>query len=98
MQHATPDAPISKVRRWILECAGRVDDGALQAETNLLDEEYIDSLGLISLILFVEKLRGAPISEADMSAQNFFSLRQIEKTFFAAGKAPDTAAQSVKYA
>jgi acyl carrier protein len=83
MQHASQDTPISKVKSWILESGGRVDDGALQADTNLLDEEYIDSLGLMSLILFIEKLRGAPIGEGDMSAPNFLSLRQIEKTFFA---------------
>lgn len=76
---------MASVKRWILESGGRIDGAALHADTNLLDEEYIDSLGLMSLILMIEQLRGAPIGEADMSAQNFLSLRQIEKTFFPAG-------------
>lgn len=82
MNHATSDKAVSKLRQWILEFGGRVDDGALQPDTNLLDEEYIDSLGLMSLMLFIENLRGGPINEKDMSVQNFASLRQIEKTFF----------------
>jgi acyl carrier protein len=83
MDHATPEKPIWALRRWVIESAGRTDDGALQPDTDLMEEDYIDSLGLISLIVFVENLRGTPIDEKDMSAKNFVSLRQIQKAFFA---------------
>lgn len=83
MDHANPDMPAMKLRRWIIESASRTDDGALQPDTNLLEEGYIDSLGLIGLILFVEQLRGAPIVGEQLSAQNFLSLRRIEQTFLA---------------
>jgi acyl carrier protein len=83
MDHATPEKPICALRRWVIETAGRTDDGALQPDTDLMQEDYIDSLGLISLILIVEKLRGAPIDEKDMSAKNFVSLCQIQRIFFA---------------
>jgi acyl carrier protein len=85
MDYATPDKPILALRQWILESGSRVDDGALQPDTNLFEEDYIDSLGVMSLIVLVEQLRGAPINEKDMSVQNFVSLRQMEKTFFAEG-------------
>jgi acyl carrier protein len=85
MNHPTPEKPILKLRRWVIESSGRADDGGLHPDSNLLEQGYVDSLGLISLILFVENLRGTPISENQMSVQSFISLRQIEKTFFADG-------------
>jgi acyl carrier protein len=85
MNFANPDKPSTKLRHWIIESGSGIDDGSLHPDTNLLKDGYIDSLGLLGLVLFVEQLRGAPISEEDMSAQSFSSLRQIAKTFFAEG-------------
>jgi acyl carrier protein len=74
------DGLISQVRKWIIESAGRADDGALQPDTNLMDDEYLDSLGMMGLILFIEELRGMPIEENDMSVHNFVSLRHCHAT------------------
>jgi acyl carrier protein len=80
--NAIPNKPTAALRQWILDAGGHADDGMLQTDTHLVDAGYIDSLGLISLILHVERLRGAPIADAQMSMQNFVSIEKIEQTFF----------------
>jgi acyl carrier protein len=76
------DPPLVKLRQWIIDQGIRRDAAALQPDTNLLKEGYLDSLALMGMIVYVEKLRGEALSEQQMSAQSFASLRNIEQAFF----------------
>ena len=43
----------------------------LSETTNLLDEWFIDSLGIIETVLFLEKTFGVDIRRADINGDNF---------------------------
>ena len=49
----------------------------ITAETNLLDEGYLDSLFVMDLVVHIEKQHGVAIDSQDISPQNFRSIRTL---------------------
>ena len=55
----------------------------LKHDTLLLEEWFIDSMGIVALVLFLEKQFGIRMGPADISAANFGTLDALS-TFVAA--------------
>jgi acyl carrier protein len=49
----------------------------LLAETLLLEHKVIDSIGMLELMLFIEKTFGIEVSEEDITSQNFGTINRI---------------------
>ena len=81
MRDASCDLYLAKLGQWLAEQGNRMGE-VPPADADLFEAGYIDSLGLIRLILFVETLRGAPVEGDLMRPQNFDSLHRIVQTFF----------------
>jgi acyl carrier protein len=58
----------------------------LKHDTLLLEEWFIDSMGIVTLVLFLEKQFGIRMGPADISAANFRTLDALS-TFVAAKSA-----------
>jgi acyl carrier protein len=50
---------------------------ALRADTNLLQNWFVDSLGIIETILFLEKSFDVRVSRADINGTNFHSIATL---------------------
>ena len=61
-------------------------DAALEGDTLLLEEWFIDSLEIVTMVLFLEKQFGIRMGSADVSAANFGTLNAL--TAFVAAKRP----------
>ena len=51
----------------------------LTNDTNLLDDWFVDSFGIVSTALFLEKKFSIEISPADINAENFRSIETISQ-------------------
>jgi len=51
--------------------------GVLGDETALIEDGIIDSMGLIELVLFIEKQFGVAVAEEDMDIDNFRTLNSL---------------------
>jgi acyl carrier protein len=76
-----------QLRKWV------ADEGPRRGEANgpddgadLLQEGWIDSLGLMSLITHVEDLLGRALSDDEMRMQNFVSIDSIVRALFRQAK------------
>jgi acyl carrier protein len=69
----------SQVEATLLELCGRrlPSDGSVTAETDLLDENLLDSLLVLDLVHGIEKRYGVAIADDDISPRNFRSLRTL---------------------
>ncbi len=67
------------VREYILE--EFVPDGDIDVEddTNLLEEEVVDSLGIFTLVSFIESKFGVSIEAEEVNLDNFETLETITK-------------------
>ncbi|WP_315833545.1 hypothetical protein [Bradyrhizobium prioriisuperbiae] len=72
---------IQKIAEWIFQ--QNEDLASLDYETDLFENQLIDSLQITSFIFLVEELRGEPIALEEIVPEAFKSLAVIEKTFFA---------------
>jgi acyl carrier protein len=82
----TPDNARTQLRKWVLD-EGLKNDGEGPADdVDLMQEGFLDSLGLMGLIAFVEELRGKPLSDEEMRMENFTTINRIVKVFFAPPK------------
>lgn len=54
-------------------------DSALIDDTNLLDDWFVDSFGIVNTTLFLEKKFGIDISRADINAENFRSVETLSQ-------------------
>lgn len=57
---------------------------ALTVDTNLLEDWFVDSLGIVQAVLFVEQSFGVRVSRADINGENFHSIATL--TDFVAGR------------
>jgi acyl carrier protein len=48
-------------------------------DTNLLDEWFVDSFGIVNTTLFLEEKFGIKISRADINAKNFRSIETLSQ-------------------
>ena len=55
------------------------DSMKVSIETDLFEEGILDSLGLISLLSYVEKELGVDIRDADFKVSNFSTVKNIAK-------------------
>ncbi len=51
----------------------------LNEETDLLEEWFIDSLGIIETVLFLEKRFGIDVARADINGVNFKNIAALTK-------------------
>ncbi len=51
----------------------------LSDSTNLLDDWFIDSFGIVSTVLFLEQKFGIEISRADINATTFSSIETLSQ-------------------
>ena len=67
------------VKEYILE--EFVPDGDIDVEddTNLLEEEVVDSLGIFTLVSFIESKFGVSIDAEEVNLENFETLETITK-------------------
>ena len=60
----------------------------LTESTNLLGEWFVDSLGIIETVLFLERNFGIDIKRADINGDNFLNLATLSE--FVAGRLDST--------
>ena len=61
-------------------------DASLQGDTQLLEAWFIDSLEIVTMVLFLEKQFGIRMGPGDISAANFSTLNTLSA--FVAAKRP----------
>jgi acyl carrier protein len=77
------------VRRYILENFYVSDPDELSDEVSLLDSGYVDSTGMMEIILFLEREYGIHIEDHETIPQNLESIARIAA--FIARKQPAAA-------
>jgi len=82
MTHDT-DSARTRLHQWILEQGSRRDPQGPPHDADLQQEGWIDSLGMMTLISFVEDLLGRELTEREMRMQNFVSIDSIVRALFA---------------
>jgi methoxymalonate biosynthesis acyl carrier protein len=50
---------------------------ALAIDTNLLEDWFVDSLGIVQAVMFVEESFGVHVSRADINGTNFHSVETL---------------------
>ncbi|HEX5096451.1 MAG TPA: acyl carrier protein [Acidimicrobiia bacterium] len=70
---------LADVRTYIVEelSEGDVDPAQLDELTNLIEEDILDSLGIMSLVEFIEERYGLDIDPAEIEIENFETLAAI---------------------
>lgn len=68
------DTIAEKIRQ---EFGDNVPDLAIEADTKLIDEEVVDSLGVFILISFLEEQFGLELEPDEVTFDNFASVRAI---------------------
>ncbi len=75
----------TQIRKWVRD-EGRRTDGDAADDADLMEDGYLDSLGLMSMIGYVEELRGRMMADEEMRMENFTSIKRIVKVFFTPAK------------
>jgi acyl carrier protein len=75
------------LQKWILDTGTRRDPQGPNADADLIQEGWIDSLGLMSLISQVEDMLGRPLEDDEMRMQNFVSIDNIIRNLFKPARA-----------
>lgn len=81
-----PDSARAQLHQWIVEQGSRRDPQGPTGDADLQQEGWIDSLGLMTLIIHVEELLGRELTEREMRMQNFASIDSIVRALFAPAK------------
>ena len=70
---------LTEVRTYIVDelAEGELDAAALDDQTNLIEEDILDSLGIMSLVEFLEERFGLDIDPAEIEIENFETLAAI---------------------
>jgi acyl carrier protein len=70
---------LAEVRTYIVDelAEGELDAAALDDLTNLIEEDILDSLGIMSLVEFLEERFGLDIDPAEIEIENFETLAAI---------------------
>jgi acyl carrier protein len=76
---------LKTLRQWILDEGTRRDPPGPADGADLVQEGWLDSLGIMSLISHVEDLLGRPLGEREIRMHNFASLSAIAHAFFERG-------------
>jgi acyl carrier protein len=54
-------------------------ESSLTDDTNLLNDWFVDSFGIVNTTLFLEQQFGIEISRADINAENFRSIKTLSQ-------------------
>ena len=76
------ETAVQALMTWVASHARGQNREQIQAQDFLMKDGYIDSLGMMSLIAYVESLLGTEIPDDLMSFDNFESVQKIEAVFF----------------
>jgi len=68
---------------WIAREGLRRRDGAPAADADLVQDGWLDSLGLMTLISHVEDLLGRPLHDHEMRMHHFVSVDAVARHLFA---------------
>jgi len=72
------------LQKWVVDEGIRRDaPGGPAPDVDLMQEGWIDSLGLMSLISQVEDMLGRPLRDSEMRMQNFVSIDSVVRNLFA---------------
>ncbi|UCC14842.1 MAG: hypothetical protein JSW21_02465 [Gammaproteobacteria bacterium] len=83
----TASTRLMKLRDWVREQAGPVDD-----DSPLLESRLINSLQLVELVLLIEELTGRPIRPDQLLPASFRSIRTIYENFLGGQSRPEEGA------
>lgn len=70
-----------KILEWIIK-ESQYETKQVNIDTDLSDGTVLDSIQLITLVLFIEDLLGEIIPEEKVSTEYFQSVRKIYENFF----------------
>lgn len=73
------------LRAWIAERNGRIGAGEIANDTPLIEQRILKSLDTLDLIVFLERLRGAPIEIEDLKIGVFRDIETIVRNFLEPG-------------
>jgi len=69
----------AQVRSFILENFLYVTGKQVADTTSLMDEQIVDSTGLLELIMFLEETYGIKIEDEELTPQNLDTIENIER-------------------
>ena len=69
----------AELKAWILDRHTEFDD--IPVDADIMEGRLINSLEFVSFLLFVEQLRGTPISADEVDIDSFRTLRRINDVF-----------------
>ncbi len=67
------------LKEYILEEFATEGETTIDDSTNLLEEEVIDSLGIFTLVSFIENKFGVSVDAEEVNLDNFETLERIAK-------------------
>lgn len=70
---------MAAIRDFVMEEFVPDDDIDVDETTNLLEEEVVDSLGIFTLVAFIESKFNVSVDAAEVNLQNFETLTSITK-------------------
>jgi acyl carrier protein len=80
---------LEQVEKFLLtEVAVDYDKRSFGPDSDLLEQRILDSLGVLKLVLFLERTFGIQVADEDVVPENFESLNVIAK--FVQGKMQNT--------
>ncbi len=69
----------AKIKEYIIEEFVPDDDIDVEDDTNLLEEEVVDSLGIFTLVSFIESAFNVSVDAEEVNLDNFETLASITK-------------------
>jgi acyl carrier protein len=69
-----------RIEAFIVAQVGSNELCAIEGDAPI--DEYLNSLGFVALLNFIEELRGVPISDEELDLQKLTSLDTILQSFF----------------
>jgi acyl carrier protein len=79
----SPQQALDALGQWIVEQGMRHDLPGPAPDADLMDEGWIDSLGLMGLISHIEDLLARPLEDNEIRMHHFSSLSAVVRQFFA---------------
>ena len=74
------DEKIDSLKQWILD--KNPEAGDIGLDTDIIGQGVLDSLEMVSFLIYIEELRAKEIPEELIKPEYFVSLRTIYETFF----------------
>ncbi|HET8736171.1 MAG TPA: phosphopantetheine-binding protein [Pricia sp.] len=68
---------LKKIREYIANSLSDIDSEAIGIQDDLLGSGIIDSMGMMKLVVFIEKELNLKIPDADMTVEHFMTLQNI---------------------